>query len=78
MQKNLVKRVRLREQVPVIVAVISAEGTGGPVYPSDHRRLAEYSIRGKGRPDRLLTCTGYTPFDLLIGEQGGAHYAQES
>jgi len=68
MQKNMVKRVRLREQAPVNSAVISGEGTDGSAYSSGHRRLAEYGICCKGRPDRQLTCIGCEPFDLLIGD----------
>ena len=68
MRKNLVKRVRLREQVPVIAAVINAEGTDGPAHPSGHRWLVEHGIRCKGRPGRQLACIGCDPFDLLIGD----------
>ena len=78
MQKNVVKRVRLREQVPVIAAVINAEGTDGPAHPSGHRWLVEHGIRCKGMSARQLTRIDCDAFDLLIGEQGGAHHAKES
>lgn len=56
-----------REQPPVNSVAISVEGTGGPADSSGHRRLDEYGIRCKGRPDRQLSRADYDSFDLLIG-----------